>query len=246
MERGATTVISSRIVRGFMTPPPTLIVSHEPLLCLGLRAFLMIRLQVPECFEATSLIEAQYLLDQHSPHLIIVAASFLAEDTPRMVKELRRGKHPPPVIVVTSRPQADYVRRVIHAGALCVVTSSDSLDELNHAVRSALHGGMHVSPRATGGLLDALHGQNGKSEAQLRSLSDREMEVFDLVGHGMSGKDIADHLHISVKTVETHKHRIKEKLHLPHSTQLVKAAATHVMRHPSDDENGGHEPTSQR
>jgi len=162
--------------------------------------------------------------------LIVVAAFVMSEETPRLVRRVRRGPNGPPILVVSNPPQPDYVRRVIQAGAQAVLTTLDALDELSQAVNTALRGGMHVSPLAMGSLRVAFIGEDEDAAGgRLGVLSDRECEVFELVGRGLSGKDIAVNLHISVKTVETHKHRIKEKLHLPHATQLVRTAANHVL-----------------
>lgn len=213
------------------SPVITLIVSREPLLCLGLRSFLQINLGVDHCHQTSTLSEALAIQAEHSPGLIIVAACIAGEDTPRIVRELSKGRVPTSLVVVGNQPQSDFVRRIFFAGAHAFVTGLDSLEEVNQAIQSALRGSLYVCPQATDGMRLALTGNEATtSENQLSALSDREMEVFELMGRGLSGKEIAMHLFISVKTVETHKHRIKEKLHFPHATQLVRAAANHSLR----------------
>ena len=213
-----------------MTPPLSLVVSREPLMSAGVRWFMLEKMQAAGCLEASNPESASTMVLQQHPGLILVAASVLSEETPRWVKDLSRGKSPPPILVIGRVSQTDLVRRVMRAGALGFVSILEDLEELRLAVTATLHGTMHLSGQAGHSLMmGGGASQSDDRKSQLQGLSDREKEVFDLIGQGFGQKEIATKLHISVKTVETHKQHLKEKLHLANAAQLSRAAVGHLM-----------------
>ena len=214
-----------------MELPSTLVVSAEPFLRLGIRTHLEQELRVPMCYLATCGVDALVVLDRSAVGLIIVANTEHGGDTPRLVKELHAARRHSPLIVVTRKPSSDYVRRVMQAGARGIVTGLDELEEMGQAVGAVLRGGMHVSPSALEGAMCAISGVGEDAQAaKLGALSNREMEVFELIGQGLCSKEISSRLNISPRTVETHKMRMKEKLRIEHASQLSRAAVNHSLR----------------
>ena len=214
-----------------MLLPVTLVVSEEPFLRLGLRIYGLTKMHFPACHEARTVEEAIAILADQPVELVLVGACAKHEQTPRWVESITRHRPKVPVIVVCQEPSPDQVRRVLQVGAMGVITNLDSKEELRRAVAAALSGARHVSGRASGSLIAALEDVHVPAEAMgLGKLSRREKEVFELMGAHRSTKDIAAQLGIGEKTVETHKYRIKTKLHLDHTSQVKQAAvAAHTL-----------------
>lgn len=209
-----------------MSPPSVLIVSREPLFRLGLRCLLHQFEKATQCFEATSCQEARTLLEHAHPGIAVVADYFGHEDAARMIKELHRARPFLPALVIGRSSETTDVQRFLKAGALGFVTCQDHENELMLAITAVRGGHLHVSRNAAAGLL-LQQGRTGSREENTESLlSDREREVFRLVGEGMGCKQIAMQLNISIKTVETHKMRMRDKLHLNHASELTRIAAS--------------------
>jgi DNA-binding NarL/FixJ family response regulator len=169
------------------------------------------------------------LLAEHRPVLAVLAGSVGSEEMPRWVRELHRVRAQLPVLVIGHGADPLCVQRVLRAGALGFVSCADEATEVLLAVASVRSGHLHVSKAAAGCLLmDLVRGVPNQAKASLGMLSDREMEVFNLVGAGMGCKEIANKLNISVKTVETHKQRMREKLRLNTGSELNRMAASRV------------------
>lgn len=216
-----------------MNDPVVLVIAAEPLLRLGLRHFLTGELGIRRCVEAVTASAALDAQAAHKPVLVVLAACVTSSEAPRLIRDLRRCRADQRVLVVGRAGDADHVRRVMQAGALGFVTNLDDLGELRLAVASVMSGSLHVSKSVAGGLMQDLRGGSPRSEASepsLNVLSDRELEVFQLVGKGLGCKEIAINLNISVKTIETHKQRMKDKLNLPNGAELLRLSMAHHAR----------------
>jgi DNA-binding NarL/FixJ family response regulator len=122
----------------------------------------------------------------------------------------------------------DYL--AIRAGAKGYIMKMEAGDVIVKAVRQVLNGGIYVSEEINERLLQSMAtgGRERITQSPLEVLSDRELEVFELTGHGNSTRDIAERLHLSVKTVESYRARIKNKLNLDSATELMKHAVQWV------------------
>lgn len=210
-----------------------LIISQEPLLRLGVRQFMIQEAGLKCCGEATSSGEALDLQGRFQPCLVVVATCLASGEAPRLVRDLRRARPDQRVLVVGRATEPDLVRRVLQAGARGYVSSLDEVTELRLAVASVLGGHLHVSRSVAdcmtmGPVTKPATGPD--QQALLRHLSDRELEVFQLIGRKLGCKEIAANLSISVKTVETHKQRMKDKLGLQHGAELQRLALAEVER----------------
>jgi DNA-binding NarL/FixJ family response regulator len=213
-----------------MKTPTTLIVCPIPLVSRGLRSFFARDLGAPCCLEAGSPLAALDLPPAPAPGLIVFAPACLGEGTPRLIQELHRGWPGVPVVLVGTAPHPELYRRLRLAGVNAVVTLEDGTDEVALGVEAALRGSHYMSAHAT---CEELRGgahstRQAAALGQLRLLSNRESEVFELAGQRLPLKEIAAQLNISIKTVETHRMRIKEKLGLAHLADLTRAAAEHA------------------
>jgi len=134
-----------------------------------------------------------------------------------------------PVLIVSRHDEMLYAERAIRAGARGYIMKLEAGDVIVQAVRRVLKGGVYVSDEINERLLmGMMSGRGSIAESPLEILSDRELEVFELTGRGLGTRDIAERLHLSVKTVESYRARIKTKLNLGTATELVQHAVQWV------------------
>jgi DNA-binding NarL/FixJ family response regulator len=161
-------------------------------------------------------------LDELSPDLIIVDVSLPGMSGLELVKHIISQKEDQKMLVVSRHDESLYAERVIRAGAKGYVMKLEASEVLLKAVRKVLNGGIYVSEEVSERLLLGMaRGQKEVMESPIEKLSDRELEVFELTGKGNSTRDIAEKLHLSVKTVESYRARIKTKLNLENATELM-------------------------
>jgi DNA-binding NarL/FixJ family response regulator len=212
--------------------PNSLVVSREPLLRRAMQSFFH-EVMCSHCQACSCLAEVHDSVNSNPPAIVVVAASVLDEELPRIARDLKAIWNVGPIITISGKAHGDLVRRLIGVGVKGVLTSLDSELELRCAVETVLQGSMFVSREASNGLKNAVMGRVASStEALEAGLSLREMEIYELIGLGKTGKAIASALHLSPKTVETYKQRLKEKLHLKNAAELLRAATTYALHHP--------------
>ena len=179
--------------------------------------------------EAATAAEALDAVRRARPDLAIVDLSLGDADGLELVKALLAVHPDLPVLVCSMHDEAAYAERALRAGARGYVMKQESNQTVLAAVRRVLSGDVHVGPRVASRMLLKLVGpQSAEAEAGVGSLSDREFEVFRLIGRGAGPTEIARHLGVSVKTVETHREHIKRKLGLPNGRELTRAAVLHA------------------
>ncbi|HWD93563.1 MAG TPA: response regulator transcription factor [Verrucomicrobiae bacterium] len=142
-----------------------------------------------------------------------------------LIKDIHTLKPELPVLIVSMHDEALYAERVLRAGARGYIMKQEGGKKLLHAIRHVLTGQIYVSEKMSARILEAFSGHRPEESASpVARLSDREFEVFQLIGQGKGTKEIAQHLNLSVKTVEVHRAKIKEKLSLLTATDLVRYA----------------------
>ena len=124
--------------------------------------------------------------------------------------------------------EAHYAERALRAGALAFVMKRESSEEVMKAIRKARRGEYHVSEKVGGSIFQKLLNTKRPDTSPLGRLSDRELEVFERLGHGRSSREIAAELKLSVKTVDTHRMHIKEKLGMRNTPQMIQRAVQWV------------------
>jgi DNA-binding NarL/FixJ family response regulator len=161
-------------------------------------------------------------LDELKPDLIIIDVSLPGMSGLELVKHVISQQEDQKMLVVSRHDESLYAERVIRAGAKGYVMKLEASEVLLKAVRKVLNGGIYVSEEVSERLLLGMsRGQKKVMESPIEKLSDRELEVFELTGKGNSTRDIAEKLHLSVKTVESYRARIKTKLNLENATELM-------------------------
>jgi DNA-binding NarL/FixJ family response regulator len=142
-----------------------------------------------------------------------------------LIKDIRSVKPELPVLIISMHDEALYAERVLRAGARGYIMKQEGGHKLLQAIRQVLTGQIYVSEKMSARILETFSGRKSEQSASpVAKLSDREFEVFQLIGQGKGTKEIAQHLNLSVKTVEVHRAKIKEKLSLLTATDLVRYA----------------------
>ncbi|HEY3915366.1 MAG TPA: response regulator transcription factor [Verrucomicrobiae bacterium] len=159
------------------------------------------------------------------PHLAIVDLSLRSSSGLDLVKNIK-ATHPSVVVLVLSmHDETLYAERVLHAGASGYIMKQEATDRVLSAIRQVLNGGIYLSEGMSSKFVHRLAtGRAATGGSVTERLSDRELEVFGLIGQGRGTRQIAEHLRLSVKTIESHRAHIKEKLNLKTSTELVHMA----------------------
>lgn len=202
-----------------------MIVDDHPLMRQGLAMTLEAERDMEVTWQASSAEEALDLMDKEKPDVAIVDISLPGMGGLELIKHWRARDADAKLLVVSRHDESLYAERAIRAGARGYVMKLEAADVIVTAVRRVAAGGIFVSPEINTRLLNNLAaGRSTLSDSPMDLLSDRELEVFELTGSGLSTREISDRLHLSVKTVESYRSRIKDKLNLSSATELLQHA----------------------
>ena len=207
-----------------------LIVDDHPIVRLGIRQMLAAEPDLEVCGEAESADAAKHMVTTARPDLAIVDLS-LAEGTGlELIRFLRESTPTLPVLVLSMHDEALFAERVLRAGARGYIMKREAITGLVGAIRRVLAGAIYVSESMAQTVLERLAHEDAAPDNPLANLTDRELEVFDLIGRGLNTSAIAEQLAISIKTVETYRSNIKTKLNLKDATDLIRFAAAWTER----------------
>jgi DNA-binding NarL/FixJ family response regulator len=182
------------------------------------------------CAMAETADQAMEFAANSQPDLVITDLSLSGKPGLELIKDFRIQYPSLPVLVLSIHDEDLWAERVLRAGAQGYVMKSQATEKVIDAVRRVLAGGIWISDHMNSILLSKLTtGQQVTSGSPLARLTDRELEVFQMIGRGLSIKEIAVHLHLSAKTVEVHREHIKEKLILKSSAELLRFAVTYAL-----------------
>jgi len=213
-----------------------MIVDDHPVMRTGYRLLIESEPDLSVCCEAGSALEAMDIARRDRPDLMIVDISLGGMNGIVLIKNLLAEMPDLLTLVVSTHDETIYSERAIHAGARGYVMKSEVDRTIVEAVRRVLRGGFYLSDQMSTRILSQFQkmkkGRPDQASSEIDQLSDRELEVFELIGEGMSIQDIADALLISPKTVESHRGRIKQKLSLETSTALLQRATLWVEQRP--------------
>lgn len=183
------------------------------------------------CGEAADMTEALRLVADTQPDLAVVDISLKTGNGIDLIKRIKDRSDRVRMLVWSMHSESLYAERALRAGALGYVNKDQATDKIIEAIRRVLEGKVYLSDamaekmlhRAVGG------GQKEVTRSPLDVLADRELEVFRLIGEGVKTAEIAERLHLSVKTVETYRDRIRQKLDLSNGTELAHYATQWVL-----------------
>lgn len=207
------------------------IVDDHPIVRQGLAQMINQEADLVVCGEAENAQEALEAVATLQPDLVLVDLSLKGGSGLDLIKSLKIHYATLPMLVVSMHDESLYVERVLRAGARGYIMKQEATDTMLSAIRRVLRGEIYVSDKMMTRILGKLVldvPETGSST--LERLSNRELEVFRLIGEGQSTRHIAEALHVSIKTVESHRAHIKEKLHLQDTVDLVRHAVQWVDR----------------
>lgn len=199
-----------------------LIVDDHPVLLDGLRSVIGDRDGLVVCGGAGSVEEALRLIEELEPDIVLSDLSLPGRNGVELIKDLR-SLHPDlPVLVMSMHDEIVYAERVLRAGGKGYIMKETPSDTLLHAIHTVLDGRVYVSETVTNHFLEGIAGSaTQKASFPLQRLTDRELEVFELIGRGKGNQEIAGMLSISPRTIDAHKVHIREKLGLKDGNELT-------------------------
>ena len=210
------------------------LVDDHPVLRKGLARLIDSKEGFVVCGEASSAIEAMALIRELKPHLAIVDIGLPGASGIELTKSIRAEFPDMPVLILSMHEDALYATRALRAGATGYIVKQDAIDNIATALQETLNGRRYLSPGIVEQLQNDGLGEEPRSSHDLiDQLTDRELEIFHLIGKGRDVREIADALAVSPKTVETHRTNIKEKLRLKNSRQVSRVALQWVTDHPA-------------
>jgi DNA-binding NarL/FixJ family response regulator len=177
------------------------------------------------CAEAEDRGGAIEFINATEPHLVIIDLTLKNSDGFELIKDIHLHWPSLFMLVVSMHDESLYAERVLRAGARGYITKQEATRSILSGIRRVLSGQIFVSELIAGQILGRLTDQNAANHGEpMSSLAERELQVFELTGQGLNTRDIAARLNIGVKTVETYRHRIREKLQLEHPRDLLRSA----------------------
>ena len=201
-----------------------MIVDDHPMMRQGLAQLINNESDLKVCAEADTAGQALNLVLSQKLDLILLDISLPDKSGLELIKDILTQKPELPVLVVSMHDEMLYAERVLRAGARGYLMKQEGGRKMMEAIRQVLAGKVYVSEKIAVQILEAFSGRRAEAASPIERLSDREFEVFQLIGQGRTTREIATHLRLSVKTVEVHRANIKLKLKLKTATDLVRYA----------------------
>jgi DNA-binding NarL/FixJ family response regulator len=206
-----------------------LLIDDHPMMRVGFTTLIDAEGDLLVCCQAANGEAALREIPGCRPDLIITDMTMPGRGGLEFIKDMKALHPEVPVLVVSMHDEALYAERVLRAGARGYLMKEAGGEKLLEAIRKVLGGHTYLSETMSARVLDNLSGHKPRgSDSPIEKLSDREFEVFQLIGEGKTSREIAAQLHISSKTVDVHRGRIKEKLLLKDVTALVRHAVRWV------------------
>ena len=202
-----------------------LLVDDHPVLRKGLVRLIDAKDGFVVCGEASNAAEAMTLIRELHPDLAIVDIGLPGTSGIELTKSIRTEFPKLPVLILSMHEEALYATRALRAGAMGYIVKQDAIDNIAAALREALDGRRYLSPVIVAQMqANGPDGEPHPTSDPVSLLTDREFEIFEMIGKGHEVREISDALGVSPKTVETHRTNIKEKLKLKNSRQVARLA----------------------
>lgn len=207
-----------------------LIVDDHPIVRRGLADLVNDETDMEVCGQAADVAEAIACIDRERPDVIICDLTLSGGSGLDLIKRLRSRDADFKVLVSSMHDENVYAERVLKAGAMGYINKQETIDKLVDAIHAVMAGNVFLSEKMTEKILRRRVGHSsGRGDSPTDVLSDRELEVFRLLGDGQTTKQIAHRLSLSIKTIESHRENIKGKLGLRNSAELTRRACEFVL-----------------
>lgn len=202
-----------------------LLVDDHPVFRLGMKELINGAPGLCVCGEAEDASIAMDMIETLSPDLAVVDITLKNSNGIELIKQIHAFYPALPVLVVSMHDESLYAERALMAGAKGYVMKQEATLSIVSAIEKVMAGQIYTSDQVKDAfLLRHLNPAHREANNPVAALSDRELEVFTLFGRGLSSKEIAARLHLSIKTIGTYRERIKQKLHLKHFSELISYA----------------------
>ncbi len=206
-------------------PGKILIVDDHPVFCLGMSELINKEHDLEVCGSRQNAADAMIAIGELKPDLVIVDISLENSNGIDLVEEIICEYPQTHVLIVSMYDEILYAQRALLSGARGYIMKQKAVEKVVDAIRKVMGGEIYASQEIKEAVFkQVLQPGKSNSKSPLSTLTNRELEVFRLVGEGLSTKEIAERLHLSVKTIGTYRENIKDKLHLKHHTELIKFA----------------------
>lgn len=204
---------------------PVFLVDDHPLVREWLSNLINQTADLMVCGESENAPQALAAIQTLKPGVAVVDLSLSNSSGMDLIKNLKEMCPDVAVLVLSMHDESLYAERALRAGARGYVMKKESTQKVLEAIRQILQGKLFISPDVAASIAEhALQGRRPAGEPSVAQLSDRELEVFEMLGRGMGTRQIGEMLHVSVKTVQAYCMRIKEKLNLANATDLLREA----------------------
>jgi DNA-binding NarL/FixJ family response regulator len=224
--------ITTRQHNKFMPGKKTVfVVDDHPIVRQGLALLINQEADLAVCGEAEEMHSALSAIPAAKPDILIVDISLNGPDGLELLKHIRLTSPRLPVLILSMHDESIYAERALRAGANGYIMKQEATEKVLEALRRILSGEIYVSDRVANNMLQHyVRGINSVQGSEISELTDRELEVFRLIGEGHGTRQIAEALHLSVKTVESYQAHIKDKLSLRSARELVQHAVEWNVR----------------
>ena|SRR6266446_4751213 len=201
-----------------------LIVDDHPMMREGLAQLIEHEPDLCAASQADDAAQALKSIASGLPDLAVVDISLPDKSGLELIKDIHTLHPALPILVVSMHDESLYAERVLRAGGRGYIMKQEGGKKLMQAIRHVLSGKIYVSERMSAKILETFSGHQSQTHSPVQHLTDREFEIFQLIGQGLGTRQIAQRLHLSVKTVEVHRANIKRKLELKSGNDLVRYA----------------------
>lgn len=206
------------------------LVDDHPIVRQGMAQLIEQESDLFVCGEAEDAPQALQGIEKNQPDVVLVDISLKSTSGVDLIKDLKI-RHPRlPVLVLSMHDESFYAERVLRAGARGYVTKEEATEKVLTAIRQVLRGEVYLSDRMAARMLSKLvNGSGERGTSPTDRLTDRELQIFECIGRGLGTREVAQRMHLSVKTIESHRANIKRKLNLDNATQLLQHAIQWVQ-----------------
>src|SRR6266542_2501925 len=206
-----------------------LIIDDHPMMRQGLAQLIGAEADLTVCGESENAGQALDAIRAVDPDLVLADISLPDKSGLELIKDFQSVRPGLPVLVISMHDESLYAERVLRAGGRGYIMKQEGGRKLLEAIRHVLTGQIYVSEKMSAKILEIFSGRRLEaSKSPVENLTDREFEVFQLIGQGKGTRQIAEKLHLSVKTVEVHRVNVKAKLKLESSSELIRFAVRWV------------------
>ncbi|MCF7855110.1 MAG: response regulator transcription factor [Candidatus Pacebacteria bacterium] len=201
-----------------------IVVDDHPVVRRGLAQLINHETDLEVCKETGSAQETLKAISEQEPDIVVLDLTLGDTNGFSLIKDIKMRHKGVAVLVLSMHDESLYAERALRAGAQGYIMKEEATERVIGAIRRVLKGDIHLSEKMSTRLLSQMLGGTKDHQSHLSCLSDRELEVFELIGRGLQTRQIAEKLHLSVKIIETHRANIKRKLDLGNAIELLQYA----------------------